>query len=128
MNFYAKKVENQYIEYNRMRVRELRGLIAQLIIWGIFTSSMVYQQFGDLKGVHIGVELEGYKSSSRMFYELPLFWLVLLLIQFAFFYAESIPILSKWQDKLEQKEFERLKKTYEYQLKLKDEATSNCNH
>ncbi len=128
MNFHTKNVEVQYLDYKRTRVRRFQGLIVQLILWAIFTTAMVYQEFGDLKGIRIGIEFDEDKSSARMFYELPLFWLILLLIQFAFFYAETIPFLSKWQDYLERREFERLKNTYEYQLKLKDETTSNCHY
>lgn len=127
MKFYTKEVEGQYVAYQKKRISTLRGLIAQVVLWGIFTSSLIYKQLGGLQGARIGIEIDGYKSSSQMFYELPLFWLLLLLIQFSVYYAASIPLLSKWQDYLERKEFERLKKTYEYQLKLKDETTSNSH-
>lgn len=127
MKFYTKEVEGKYVAYQKGRISTLRGLIAQVVLWGIFTSSLIYKQFGGLKGVRIGVEIDGYNSSMRMVYELSLFWLLLLVIQFSVYYAASIPLLSKWQDYLERKEFERLKKTYEYQLKLKDETTPNSH-
>lgn len=127
MKFYTKEVERKYIAYKKNRISTLRGLIAQGVLWGIFTSSLIYKQFGGLQGVRIGVEIDGYNSSIRMFYEVSLFWLFLLLLQLSVYYAESLPFLSKWQDYLERKEFERLKKTYEYQLKLKDETTSNSH-
>ena len=70
-------------------------------------------------------ELLGLKRSV---YWIPLCWLVLLIVQFIFYYAERIPVLSQWQDRLERKEFERLKNTYEYQLKVKDEITSHSHY
>ncbi|MGG5506383.1 MULTISPECIES: hypothetical protein [unclassified Myroides] len=128
MNFYSKEVEQKYGRYKQQRRGDLKRLCIQVVLWLLFTAVMLYQQLFGFENVVIGIHTPTYKSSERMFYELPLFWFVLLLIQFAFFYAESLPFLSKWQDYLEQKEFERLKYTYEYQLKLKDETTSNCHY
>ncbi|MBB1138915.1 hypothetical protein [Myroides sp. WP-1] len=128
MDFYTKEVEQQYWRYKRKRIGYLKSLFIQVFAWVLFTGVMLYQQLVGFEDVVVGIHTATYKSSERMFYELPLFWLVLLLIQFVLYYAESLPFLSKWQDYLEQKEFERLKNTYEYQLKLKDEATSNCHY
>lgn len=125
MKFYNKEVEKQYCSYRRKRLRSLIGLWIHVLIWIIFTGVMAYQQYVGFEGGQVGVQTNFYNSSERMFYEIPLFWLPLIVVSFCFYYAERLPILSKWQDKLEQKEFNRLKNTYEYQLKVKDEATSN---
>ncbi|WP_413512244.1 hypothetical protein [Myroides odoratus] len=128
MGFYTKEVERKYYGYKRSRIRRLIGLWIHVFIWSLFTGLMAYQQYVGIEGGVIGIQADFYNSSERMFYELPLFWLPLILVQFVFYYAERLPILSKWQDRLEQKEFNRLKSTYEYQLKLKDEPTPNTHY
>lgn len=125
MKFCSKEVEKQYCSYKRNRQKGLIGLWIHVLIWIIFTGVMAYQQYVGFENVQIGVQSNFYNSSERMFYELPLFWLPLIMVSFVFYYAEHLPILSKWQDKLEQKEFNRLKSTYEYQLKEKDETSAN---
>ena len=128
MDFYTKEVEQKYWNYKRKRRSYLKSLFIQVFAWLIFTGVMLYQQLVGFENVVIGIHTSTYKSSERMFYELPLCWLVLLVVQFLFYYAERIPFLSNWQDYLERKEFDRLKNTYEYQLKLKNEATSNYHY
>ena len=128
MDFYTKEVEQKYRNYKRKRVGYLYSLSIQVVVWLLFTGVMLYQQLVGFDQVVIGIHTPTYKSSERMFYELPLCWLVLLIVQFVFYYAERIPLLSQWQDRLERKEFERLKNTYEYQLKVKDEITSHSHY
>lgn len=128
MDFYTKEVEQKYLGYKRKRAGYLKSLFIQVAVWLLFTGVMLYQQLVGFEDLVIGIHTPTYKSSERMFYELPLCWLVLLIVQFIFYYAERIPVLSQWQDRLERKEFERLKNTYEYQLKVKDEITSHSHY
>ncbi|WP_158960940.1 hypothetical protein [Myroides fluvii] len=128
MDFYSTEVEQKYGRYKQQRRNYLKRLFIQVAVWLLFTGVMLYQQLVGFADVLIGVHTPLYKSSERPFYELPLCWLLLIVIQFIFYYAEQIPYLSHWQDYLERKEFKRLKNTYEYQLKLKDETTSNYHY
>jgi len=128
MEFHTKEIETKYNNYKRKRIQKANGILFHILVWCLFTALMAYQQFVGIKGVQIGIHTDFYNSSERMFYELPLLWLTLILIQLLFHYAEYIPFLSIWQDRIERKEFNRLKNTYEYQLKLKDETTPNYNY
>lgn len=128
MNFYTREVEQKYWNYKRKRINYRNSIWVQVVLCLVFTGVMAYQQFVGIEGVRIGIYSDTYKSSERMFYELPLCLFLLVVVQFIFYYAERIPFLSNWQDYLERKEFDRLKNTYEYQLKLKNEATSNYHY
>ena len=128
MNFYTREVEQKYWNYKRKRINYRNSIWVQVVLCLVFTGVMAYQQFVGIEGVRIGIHSDTYKSSERMFYELPLCLFLLVVVQFIFYYAERIPFLSNWQDYLERKEFDRLKNTYEYQLKLKNEATSNYHY
>ena len=126
MEFYTKEVETKYLTYRRMRAKSKRRLLIHCCIWLFFTGIMAYEHYFGISGVSfIGIKAGSYSSAERPFYELPLCWLLLLLIQFGFYYAEHLPVVAKWQDLLERKEFKRLKQTYEYQLKEKNETSAN---
>ncbi|MDR2222949.1 MAG: hypothetical protein LBE34_09430 [Flavobacteriaceae bacterium] len=107
-----------YKSFLRVRLKGRLGLFFNLTLWGLCTAVLCYHYFIGIAHVRIGIQTQNYNTADRFFYELPLAWLVMLIIQFSFYYAESIPGLKNWQDRLERREFERLKKTYEYQMKL----------
>ncbi|MDR0227539.1 MAG: hypothetical protein LBI72_00505 [Flavobacteriaceae bacterium] len=107
-----------YKSYLRKRLNGKLGLFFNLTLWGLCTVMLIYHYYIGIANVKIGIQTSNYNTTDRFFYELPLAWLVMLIIQFAFYYAEVIPGLKVWQDRLERREFERLKKTYEYQIKL----------
>ena len=129
MEFYTKEVEGKYINYLKMRLKSRRRIIFHFCIWLLCTGLMAYERYVGIAGVSfIGSKAGSYSSEERAFYELPLGWLLLIGVQFIFYYAEQLPWLAKWQDFLERKEFERLKFTYEYQLKEKNETRANSHY
>ncbi len=129
MEFYTKEVERKYVHYLKMRLKSRRRIAFHFCIWLLFTGLMAYERYVGIEGVSfIGIKAGSYSSVERPFYEVPLGWLLLIGVQFVFYYAEKLPCLAKWQDFLERKEFERLKFTYEYQLKEKNETRANSHY
>lgn len=126
MEFYMKEVKGKYINYLKMRRKARIRIILHFCVWLFVTGLMAYEHYVGIEGVSfIGIKAGSYSSADRPFYEIPLCWLLLIFVQLAFYYAEYLPLLAKWQDFLERKEFERLKQTYEYQLKEKNETSAN---
>ncbi len=128
MKFINKDVANNYFLYQKSRLKQLYRLRVGLFLWLIFTLYLIYQFYFGLENVKIGIYTNAYNSTERIFYELPILWLVILLIKFVLFYAEKIPFLSAWQDRAERKEMDRLKSNYEYQIKQKNETATNSNY
>lgn len=126
MGFYTKEVENKYLNYLKMKRKARIGIILHFCVWLLVTGLLAYERYVGITGVSfIGIKAGSYSSADRPFYEVPLCWLLLIFVQLAFYYAEHLPLLAKWQDFLERKEFKRLKQTYEYQLKEKNETSAN---
>lgn len=118
MKFYTKEVEQKYANYLKIKKKARTRVVFHFCIWLVITGLMAYERYVGIAGVHfIGIKAGSYSSADRPFYEMPLCWLLLIFVQLVFYYAEHLPLLAKWQDFLEQKEFKRLKQTYEYQLK-----------
>lgn len=110
--------QKAYKRFLRARLRGRLKMYISAVLLLAFTIVMWYQQYVGFEHGHVGIQLEGYRTSERMFYELPLIWLTILVVQILLYHAARIPGLRKWQDKLERKEFEQLKNSYEYQQKL----------
>ena len=128
MKFTNKEVAHNYYLYQKSRLKQLYKLRINLFLWFVFTLFLIYQFYFGIKDLRIGIYTDIYNSSERIFYELPVLWLLIIIVKFTFFYADKIPLLAKWQDYLERKEFTRLKNSYEFQLKQQNEPPANSNH
>ena len=106
-----------YVKYTRTRLKRKVSICIQLVLLIAFTIILWYQQYVGFENGNVGIQIKGYKTTERMFYELPLLLFASILAQILLYNAEHIPGLKKWQDKLERREFTRLKNSYEYQYK-----------
>ena len=96
------EVQNDFAVY---RIKRLRKLYKQLFYCVLFSGLYLILYYVDLEHVRF--------SNFISVYEVPVIWLFCVLIQFAFYYADRIPILKTWQSRLTQKYFIKYNQSYE---------------
>lgn len=105
-------------QLSRLRNKQLYSIIFQSILCLGMLSFVLYE---DLVGMEQVVIKIGNQNEGTLYaYVILLIWLFCIIVRLILNYLEDIPLLSSLQDKMEQKQFEKLKRTYEYQLKLND--------
>lgn len=105
-------------QLSRLRNKQLYSIIFQSILCLGMLSFVLYE---DLVGMERVVIKIGNQNEGTLYaYVILLIWLFCIIVRLILNYLEDIPLLSSLQDKMEQKQFEKLKRTYEYQLKLND--------
>lgn len=105
-------------QLSRLRNKQLYSIICQSILCLGMLSFVLYE---DLVGMEQVVIKIGNQNEGTLYaYVILLIWLFCIIVRLILNYLEDIPLLSSLQDKMEQKQFEKMKRTYEYQLKLND--------
>lgn len=105
-------------QLSRLRNKQLYSIIFQSILC-LGTFGLVLYE--DLVGLeHVVIKIGNQNEGTLYAYVILLIWLFCIIVRLILNYMEDIPLLSSLQDKMEQKQFEKLKRTYEYQLKLND--------
>lgn len=105
-------------QFSRGRNKQLYSLIFQTVLCLACLSFILYE---DLIGIeNVVINIGNQNEGTYYAYIILLIWLICIIVKFVLHYMENIPMLKGIQDEMERKQFEKLKKTYEYQLKLND--------
>ncbi|MEC4117667.1 hypothetical protein [Myroides phaeus] len=105
-------------QFSSLRNKQLYSIIFQSILCLGTLGFVIYE---DLVGMEYFVIKIGNQNEGTLYaYVILLIWLFCIIVRLILNYLEDIPLFSSLQDKMEQKQFEKLKRTYEYQLKLND--------
>ncbi|TDS66110.1 hypothetical protein [Myroides indicus] len=97
-----------YRQFIRSRIAKLRSIYWQLLLWLICVLFVIAEKYIDIPNLQM--------DGENYLYAILLIWLTCIAIKLILYYAEYLPFLKQWQDKLERKELNRIKNTYEYQL------------
>lgn len=100
----SKIVEAKH-EYAAYRVKRLRKLYYRLFFCLLFNGLYLSLYYLNLDNVHFG--------NFISVYEMPIIWSFCILVQFAFYYADRLPLLRGWQERMITKYFEKYNKSVE---------------
>lgn len=92
-------------EYALYRVKRLRTLYYKVLLFSLFNGTYLFVYYLNLENVHFGYFIS--------IYEIPLVWAFCLLIQFALYYADRIPLLKIWQKNLVKRYFNKYNQSTE---------------
>ncbi|WP_010252478.1 hypothetical protein [Myroides injenensis] len=112
----SDKIQRNYKKLKRIRLNRLLNLIFQFIILiALLIITVIEDNYG-IENFEIRVGPPG------SFY---VYWFIgicgsALFIKYLIHFADYLPYLKKWQENLERNEFEKLKRRFEYQIKLND--------
>lgn len=113
---YNPAIEYSFREYCQRRQKNLVSIIIQSVLCIAFFCFVLYE---DMIGIE-GVVFKFGNNSENNAYMILFIWMFCIIVKLVLHYMEDIPLLRTIQDKMERKHFEKLKKTYEYQVKLND--------
>lgn len=115
---YNPAVQTSLREFSTWRHKQLYSIIFQTVFCLACLSFILYE---DLIGIeNVVINIGNQNEGTYYAYIILLIWLFCIIVKFVLHYMEEIPFLNGIQDRMERKQFEKLKKTYEYQLKLND--------
>lgn len=100
----SKLVEAQ-TEYAAYRIRRLRRLYYKVLFFLLFNGTYLFVYYLNLENVRF--------NSFISIYEVPFIWAFCLLIQFALYYADRLPLLKVWQRNLTKRYFEKYNQSIE---------------
>lgn len=109
MNILNSQAKITYQLFIRSRINRLRKIYWQFSLWLICVLFIAVEKYIDIPNIQM--------NGENYLYAILLIWLICIAIKIILYYAEYLPFLKQWQDRLEQKEFNRIKNTYEYQIK-----------
>ncbi|WP_143077764.1 hypothetical protein [Myroides guanonis] len=100
----SKLVEAQN-EYAIYRIRRLRRLYYKVLFYLLFNGAYLFIYYLNLENVHFG--------NFISIYEVPLVWTFCLLVQFALYYADRLPLLKIWQRNLVKRYYDKYNQSTE---------------
>lgn len=100
----SKLVEAQN-EYAIYRIRRLRRLYYKVLFYLLFNGTYLFIYYLNLENVHFG--------NFISIYEVPLVWTFCLLVQFALYYADRLPLLKIWQRNLVKRYYDKYNQSTE---------------
>ncbi|MDM1401225.1 hypothetical protein HX025_11270 [Myroides odoratimimus] len=103
--------------YQRLQRKRYNSLVCigiEIIVYMAIIAFVFFANYYHFRRVRIQVGNDNPMNAYLLFLLLILCALVRVII----LYIDKIPVLSKLQERMEKREFERLKKTYQYQVRL----------
>lgn len=101
----TSKLIQAQTEYASYRIKRLRKLYYKFLFFLLFNGVYLLFYYSNIENVHFG--------SLISIYEVPVVWAFCLLVQFALYYADKLPLLKKWQKNLVKSYFEKYNQSTE---------------
>lgn len=111
----SRQAMRSYNALRRSRNRYNTWLFIKLFIYVCLTAVTIIERYYDIPGVQVS----GDRKAIILIYTGLGILMMIEVIRFLIVNCGGIPWLSNIQERMEQREFDRLKKTYQYQLRVK---------